>query len=219
MAMELIKAFPNLHFKLQDRPDRIHQAETEVWPELLPSAIAEKRIEFKAIDFFVDSPIEGCDVYYIHENIEKILLKSDCIGQMRNVFRFFATSAQSSSPVLASLSVSDLSEKLPGMLMPLHNTDDFILQHTHRHHTQAGTPQADSAPRLKEAPEPLLPNYGAGNVHQYDMDIALMVVMNTRERTLEEFINIANKADLRFVKLWQTGEMAVLEFQAILKAL
>ncbi|KAG5715542.1 Sterigmatocystin 8-O-methyltransferase, partial [Termitomyces sp. T112] len=64
MAMELIKAFPNLLLKLQDRPDRIHQAEMEVWPELLPSAIAEKRIEFKAIDFFVDSPIEGCDVYY-----------------------------------------------------------------------------------------------------------------------------------------------------------
>ncbi|KAG5350314.1 hypothetical protein C0989_011626 [Termitomyces sp. Mn162] len=189
MAMELIKAFPNLQLKLQDRPDRIHQAETEVWPELLPSAIAEKRIEFKAIDFFVDSPIEGCDVYY------------------------------SSNPVLASWSVSDLSEKPVDMLIPLHNTDDFILQHTHRHHTQAGTPQVDSALRLKEAPEPLLPNYGAGNVHQYDLDIALMVLMNTRQRTLEEFANIAKKADLRFVKVWQTGEMAVLEFRPILQAL
>ncbi|KAH0584806.1 hypothetical protein H2248_008085 [Termitomyces sp. 'cryptogamus'] len=68
MAMELIKAFPNLLLKLQDRPKRIHQAETEVWPELLPSAIAEKRIEFKAIDFFVDSPIAGCDVYYVSIN-------------------------------------------------------------------------------------------------------------------------------------------------------
>ncbi|KAG6887474.1 hypothetical protein C0992_012126, partial [Termitomyces sp. T32_za158] len=64
MAMELIKAFPNLQLKLQDLPDRILQAETEVWPRLLPSAIAEKRIEFKAMDFFVDSPIAGCDVYY-----------------------------------------------------------------------------------------------------------------------------------------------------------
>ncbi|KAG6871250.1 hypothetical protein C0995_006817, partial [Termitomyces sp. Mi166 len=64
MTMELIKAYPNLQLKLQDLPDPIHQAETEVWPQLLPSAIAEKRIEFKAMDFLVDSPIEGCDVYY-----------------------------------------------------------------------------------------------------------------------------------------------------------
>ena len=63
--MELIRAYPNLQFKLQDLPDRIKQAEVEVWPKLLPSAIAEKRIEFKAFNFFVDSPIEGCDVYYV----------------------------------------------------------------------------------------------------------------------------------------------------------
>lgn len=63
MAMELIKTYPNLQLKLQDLPERIQQAETEVWPKLFPSAIAEKRIEFKAMDFLVDSPIEGCDVY------------------------------------------------------------------------------------------------------------------------------------------------------------
>ncbi|KAG5352354.1 hypothetical protein C0989_002736 [Termitomyces sp. Mn162] len=65
IAMELIKAHPNLQLKLQDLPERINQAETEVWPKLLPSAIAEKRIEFKAMDFFVDTPIKGCDVYYV----------------------------------------------------------------------------------------------------------------------------------------------------------
>lgn len=63
--MELIKSYPNLQFKLQDLPRCIHQAETEIWPKLLPSAIAEKRIEFKAMDFFVESPIAGCDVYYV----------------------------------------------------------------------------------------------------------------------------------------------------------
>ncbi|KAH0584812.1 hypothetical protein H2248_008091 [Termitomyces sp. 'cryptogamus'] len=184
MAMELIKAFPNLLLKLQDRPKRIHQAETEVWPELLPSAIAEKRIEFKAIDFFVESPIEGCDVYYL----KHILLHwSDekCVRILRNIRAVLKPSA----------------------CILLH---DYVLQHTNRDDTR--TPQADSALTLKEAPEPLLPNYGAGHVRQYNLDIAAMVLLNGRERTIEEFVDIAGKADLRFAKLWHTGEMAVLEF-------
>ncbi|KAG6862602.1 hypothetical protein C0991_011287, partial [Blastosporella zonata] len=62
--MELIRAYPNLQLKLQDLPQRIQQAATEVWPKSYPEAISEKRIEFKGMDFLVESPIEGCDVYY-----------------------------------------------------------------------------------------------------------------------------------------------------------
>ena len=65
MAMKLIKAHPNLRLKLQDLPGFIRHAEMEVWPKLLPSAIVDKRIEFKPMDFLVNSPIEGCDVYYV----------------------------------------------------------------------------------------------------------------------------------------------------------
>ncbi|KAG5334648.1 hypothetical protein C0989_003267, partial [Termitomyces sp. Mn162] len=181
MAMELIKAFPNLLLKLQDRPKRIHQAETEVWPELLPSAIAEKRIEFKAIDFFVDSPITGCDVYYL-KNI--LLLWSDekCIQILRNIRAVLKPSA----------------------CILVH---DYVLQHTNRDYT--GTPQTGSALTLKEAPEPLLPNYGAGHANQYYLDIATMVLLNGRERTMEELVDIAGKADLRFAKLWHTGAILI----------
>ncbi|KAG6886333.1 hypothetical protein C0992_004512, partial [Termitomyces sp. T32_za158] len=84
MAMELIKAFTNLQLKLQDLPDRILQAETEVWPRLLPSAIAEKRIEFESMDFFVDLPIAGCDVYYL-KNIIHDWPDEDCVRILRNI--------------------------------------------------------------------------------------------------------------------------------------
>ncbi|KAG5350196.1 hypothetical protein C0989_012309, partial [Termitomyces sp. Mn162] len=142
MAMELIKAYPNLQLKLQDLPDRIHQAETEIWPKFLPSAIAEKQIEFKAMDFFVDSPIE----------------------------------------------------------------DEYVLQHANQLDT--------SNPAFPVAPKPMLPNYGAGRIRQYNLDLALMATQNSRGRTLEEFIDIASKADLQFVKLWYAGEMGMVEFQA-----
>jgi hypothetical protein len=63
--MQLAKAYPKLLLKLQDLPDRIQQAETQVWPRECPEAIKEQRIEFKALDFLVESPIKGCDVYFV----------------------------------------------------------------------------------------------------------------------------------------------------------
>jgi hypothetical protein len=63
--MQLAKAYPNLQLKLQDTQERMQQAETHVWPKECPEAIKEQRIEFKAIDFLVESPIKGCDVYFV----------------------------------------------------------------------------------------------------------------------------------------------------------
>ena len=63
--MQLAKAHPHLQLKLQDLPDRIVQASTQVWPKECPEAIREQRIEFKVIDFLAESPIKGCDVYLV----------------------------------------------------------------------------------------------------------------------------------------------------------
>ncbi|KAG5352358.1 hypothetical protein C0989_002679 [Termitomyces sp. Mn162] len=191
-AMELIKTYPNLQLKLQDLPDRIHQAEVEVWPKLLPSAIAEKRIEFKAFDFLADSPIEG----YM-------------IGPTMNVFKSFATYVQSLSLVPASLFVSSPAEELLNILtykQLVHITDEYVLQHANHTDTSSST--------FTNAPEPMLPNYGIGRIRQYNCDIAMMVIHNGKERTLDNFIDIASKADLQFVKLWCVGEMSMVELRA-----
>ncbi|KAH0586957.1 hypothetical protein H2248_005787 [Termitomyces sp. 'cryptogamus'] len=180
MAMELIKAYPNLQLKLQDLPDRIHQAETEIWPKFLPSAIAEKQIEFKAMDFFVDSPIEGCDIYYL-KNVIHNWPDRESVQILRNIRRVLKPSA----------------------CILLH---EYVLQHANQLDT--------SNPAFPVAPKPMLPNYGAGRIRQYNLDLALMATQNSRGRTLEEFIDIASKADLQFVKLWYAGEMGMVEFQA-----
>lgn len=65
ITLQLAKAHPHLQLKLQDLPERIVQAREEVWPKQCPEAIAENRIEFEAIDFFTQSPIPNCDVYYV----------------------------------------------------------------------------------------------------------------------------------------------------------
>ncbi|KAG6901385.1 hypothetical protein C0995_012649 [Termitomyces sp. Mi166 len=199
MAMELIKIYPNLQLKLQDLPSRIDQAETEVWPKLLPSAIAEKRIEFKAINFIVDSPIEGCDVYYLKGIIHNWPDK-ECIQILRNIRAVLKPSAR---VLLRAWSVCRVS--VHTYQKWVYNPDDYVLQHANRNQT------SNSA--FTEAPEPMLPNCGVGQIRPYNLDLCVMVLLNSKERTLEELIDIASKADLQFVKLWCTGETGVVEFQ------
>ena len=44
----------------------------------------------------------------------------------------------------------------------------------------------------------------------------MMLMHNGKERTLEEFIKIGVGAGLSFVKLWDTGNMGLLEFRLAL---
>ncbi|KAF8577159.1 S-adenosyl-L-methionine-dependent methyltransferase [Ramaria rubella] len=81
---------------------------------------------------------------------------------------------------------------------------EFVLQHIVRDPTQATT--------LDQAPEPLLPNYGMGKVRLYQQDINMMNLLNSKERTLQEFIDMANQTGFKFVKLWDSGEAGVVEF-------
>lgn len=83
-------------------------------------------------------------------------------------------------------------------------TDEYIIEGTYR------VPDNESA--YKQAPLPLLPNFGAGRIRQYHLDIAMMGLVNSEERTLDEYTRLAEAAGLRFVKFWDIGEMGVAEF-------
>ena len=65
MTLQLAKAYPTLKLKLQDLPECILQAKNEFWPKKYPEAIEEERIQFEPIDFLSESPIQGCDIYYV----------------------------------------------------------------------------------------------------------------------------------------------------------
>jgi hypothetical protein len=44
------------------------------------------------------------------------------------------------------------------------------------------------------------------------MDINMITLLNSKERTLEEFIQLGNSVGFDFIKLWETGEMGLIEF-------
>lgn len=63
--MQLYKQYSNLILKLQDLPERIQQAQKDVWPKECPEAVADGKIEFKAVDLSMETPIPNCDVYLV----------------------------------------------------------------------------------------------------------------------------------------------------------
>ncbi|KAF7986472.1 hypothetical protein HWV62_31261 [Athelia sp. TMB] len=66
---------------------------------------------------------------------------------------------------------------------------------------------------IVKAPEPLLANYGAGNIFPYYQDMNMMNYMNSKERSLDEFKALGAAAGLEFVKEWDFAVNGMVEFR------
>ncbi|KAJ8591335.1 hypothetical protein M405DRAFT_860673 [Rhizopogon salebrosus TDB-379] len=64
------------------------------------------------------------------------------------------------------------------------------------------------------APEPLLPNFGVGNMRMYQQDMSMLLLHNAKERTLQESLALSTAAGLKLEKVWDLAEACVLEFSA-----
>jgi hypothetical protein len=84
-------------------------------------------------------------------------------------------------------------------------SEEYILQHANR--------LPDDQSEFIQAPQPLLPNYGVGRVRQYNLDIDMMTMLNSEERRLEDLIRLGDEAGLKFEKLWDIGDMGVVEYR------
>ncbi|KAK0478604.1 S-adenosyl-L-methionine-dependent methyltransferase [Armillaria luteobubalina] len=180
-SMQLANEYPNLRIVLQDLPAPIELAKNVIWPKSCPAAIQDGRVEFRAFDFLMESPVNGCDVYFL-KNVLHNWPDEECKKILRGV----------------------------GNVMSADNRlliCDYIIQHATRDKT---------APTLigaKPAPEPLLPNYGAGRMTQYNIDVEMMCVCNSQERSLDHFVELGKEAGLQFVCVWDAREASIFEFR------
>ncbi|EKM76020.1 hypothetical protein AGABI1DRAFT_131738 [Agaricus bisporus var. burnettii JB137-S8] len=92
----------------------------------------------------------------------------------------------------------------PSSRLLVHEIDEFVIRPGYR--------VLEEEAKIAQAPVPLLSNFGEGRIRQHTMDINMMVIFNSRERTIEDFIYLGKAAGLEFVKLWETGEMGLVEF-------
>jgi len=80
-----------------------------------------------------------------------------------------------------------------------------MMQHANR------VPEGQS--NVNQAPEPLLANYGAGRIREYNLDIDMMTMLNSEERQLDAFVKLGDAAGLKFERLWDFGEMGLVEYR------
>jgi len=87
---------------------------------------------------------------------------------------------------------------------------DYVLQHLSREPlTESGVIG------MEEAPTPMLPNFGLGNIRTYNQDLTMLLIYNAKERTLNEMIDLGGKAGLKFEKVWDLAEMSLMEFSPV----
>ncbi|KAG7091742.1 hypothetical protein E1B28_008143 [Marasmius oreades] len=83
---------------------------------------------------------------------------------------------------------------------------DYVLQHLYRD-------QSSTESNVEMAPEPLLPNYGSGNVRAYNHSITMLALFNSRERTRDDFVALGRQSGLILVKIWPLSETCLVEFR------
>ncbi|KAF8645727.1 hypothetical protein AX16_007595 [Volvariella volvacea WC 439] len=82
---------------------------------------------------------------------------------------------------------------------------DYVLQHVNRKDEGYVGPEI--------APEPLLPNFGHGNIRVYNQDLVMLLIYNSRERTFEDSVALSAPVGLKLEKVWDLGETSVLEYR------
>ncbi|KAJ3996156.1 S-adenosyl-L-methionine-dependent methyltransferase [Lentinula boryana] len=130
------------------------------WAKEYPAAMEKERIQFIPFDFFKDAAVQGCDFYYI-----------------RSILRDWPDTE-------SELILKNVRQAMKqGSRVIIHDT---VLRDAVR------TPESssDASVRRDVAPEPLLPNYGVARVRTYELDMAMMNLLNSQMRTLPEFIEL-----------------------------
>ncbi|KAG2038059.1 O-methyltransferase-domain-containing protein [Suillus americanus] len=66
---------------------------------------------------------------------------------------------------------------------------------------------------LSVAPEPMLPNFGAGTNRSYQMDMSMWLVLNSKERTLDELKILGASVGLVLTQVYDLVETMVMDFR------
>ncbi|KAG1828530.1 O-methyltransferase-domain-containing protein [Suillus variegatus] len=156
----------------------------DIWVRECPEALAENRVEFDDLNFFEQVPVKGKDIYYL-----------------RNIIHNWDDHE-------STIILSNIRKALgPNSRVLIH---DYVLCQLSR--KQAVIEASEFG--VVSAPEPLLANFGVGNMRSYQQDMTMLFVYNAKERTLQDFLALATAARLKLEKVWDLAESCVLEYSA-----
>ncbi|KAF8656493.1 hypothetical protein AX16_002512 [Volvariella volvacea WC 439] len=157
-AIPLANTFPHVKLTLQDLPGTMEQAK-QIWNRDCPQHVTSNRVSFVPMDFLVEQPVGGQDIYYL-----------------RNILHNWPD--HESKLILKHVSGA----MTPKSRLLIH---EYVLQHVDRQSNEA-----DSQAGIEVAPQPMLPNFGIGNMRMYNQDLVMLLMYNARERTLQQYIEL-----------------------------
>ncbi|KAF5365107.1 hypothetical protein D9758_010955 [Tetrapyrgos nigripes] len=157
----------------------------QLWKTEFPEAIETGKVTFKAFDFFAESPMEDQDFYYM-----KHIMHNSPDAEAIKILKNIAAVMKPSSCVLIHEIV---------MMDGVRSAED----------------QESQATSMAKAQEPLLPNYGSGNLRHHNQNLNMLGLFNARQRTRGQFRALGESAGLELVEVLDLVEMHVLKFQKI----
>ncbi|KAL0059267.1 hypothetical protein AAF712_013991 [Marasmius tenuissimus] len=155
----IIKSYPDLKFVVQDLPGVVEDGK-KWWSSNMPEAISSGQITLQAHDFFTPQPQKNATVFMI-----KQILHDWSDQYCEKILKQLRTSATPDTTLLVLESI-----------MPYAC-----------HDPSAEDVKAIPGAVPKEAPPPLIANYGAANELGYLSDIDMFVLFNSQERTIRHF--------------------------------
>ncbi|KAF8643207.1 hypothetical protein AX16_009164 [Volvariella volvacea WC 439] len=157
----LAERFPNLRIVVQDLPQVIEDAK-KLWKEVMPDAISSGRVKLESHDFFTQQPHKDADVFLM-----KHIIHDWSDNYAHTILRNLRTSAQPHTRLIL----------LEGLIpYACHDTTKSGLD---------GTEIRGS--KMREAPAPLLANYGGAMDQIYYVDMIMYTACNSQERTVPQF--------------------------------
>ncbi|KAH8090989.1 S-adenosyl-L-methionine-dependent methyltransferase [Cristinia sonorae] len=144
-----------------------------IWQRDFPEAVEGGRVTLMAHDFFAEQPVKGAEVYHMRYIIHD-WPDDDC--------------------------VKILSALRPALTSP---NSRILLSDTVMLTTAPSSASSASSASFTTAPAPLPLNFGLANRYQHLRDLNMMTLLNGRERSPEEFGELARRAGLRVERFWE----------------
>ncbi|KAF5312467.1 hypothetical protein D9619_003730 [Psilocybe cf. subviscida] len=182
-SLVLAKSFPGIKFVVQDRPPVVKDAEP-VWENELPGAVDSGRVVLQAHDFFAHQPVKNASVFIVKHIIHNW------------------PDAYASEILMRLREAAQVDTKL--VLI-----DNLISFACHDPSDDNGNGIPGAIP--KEAPNPLLANYGIANEMMYNMDLIMLTVCNSQERTVEHVVELLRKSGWRLTKIVRDSSNSLLQ--------
>ncbi|KAF9261543.1 S-adenosyl-L-methionine-dependent methyltransferase [Marasmius fiardii PR-910] len=169
------RKFEGLKFVIQDRPGTIEDAKVW-WAGQMPEAISSGRVALEGHDFFSPQPehLQNTVSVFMIKQVLHNWSDDQCI----KILKCLREAAKPDTVLLAI---------------------EYILPYACRDPNGAKGGIPGTVPR--EAPEPLLANYGLVGEMEYDSDINMLILFDAQARTAKQYENVFRSAGwkLRFI--------------------